>query len=303
MRVTVTGGSGFFGRYVVHELIRAGHLVNAPSHLYADLTTVQGRYALIQPETDAVVHLAAAVGGIGANAAEPGRFFYENASMGIELMELARKRGIQKFVTIGTSCEYPALAPQPLRESSIWDGYPEHATARYGLAKRMLLEMGQAYREQYGFNVIHLLPTNLYGPGDNFNLGTGHVIPALIKKFGDAEPGDIVTCWGTGQATRDFIYVADAARAVRIALESYDDPTPVNIGAGIETSIADVAKMIAGITGFRGEIVWDARMPEGVQRRILDTSRARYDLGFRSEVKLLQGLRMTIDWYERQKQR
>jgi GDP-L-fucose synthase len=299
MRVTVTGGTGFFGRHIVNELKEHGHKVFAPSHADCNLLDAEDRRRLLCYPADAVIHCAAAVGGIGANVAEPGRFFYENAVMGMELMELARKRGIEKFITIGTSCEYPESAPQPLNETTLWDGYPTPATARYGVAKRMLLEMGQAYREQYGFNAIHLLPTNLYGPGDSFNLSTGHVIPSLVRKFVEAadlkKPG--VTCWGTGKATRDFIYVTDAARAVRLALETYDSPEALNIGSGAEYSIESIAELVAGSAGFGGGIFWDASRPEGVSRRVMDTANTEKALGFKANVDLPSGIETTVSWY------
>ena len=297
MRVIVTGGNGFLGRHLVAELRNRGHEVFAPSSRECDLTTLAGRRDLLYDNihSDVVVHAAAAVGGIGANMAAPGQFFYENLIMGAELMELTRLCGIPKFVIIGTACEYGLDAPQPLKEESLWDGHPAPATAPYGLAKRALLEMGQAYRKQYGFNAIHLLPTNLYGPGDNFNPGTSHVIPALICKFAEAEDRP-VALWGSGAASRDFLYVEDAARGIATALEKYDRPEPLNLGSGVETSIATVAGLIASILGSHSEIRWDHLQPEGTPRRVLDISRAR-ELGIHPRVALPGGLRKTINWY------
>jgi GDP-L-fucose synthase len=297
MYVTVTGGNGFLGKHLVSELKAHGHDVFAPTRAQFDLTTHSGRHRLLVASTgtDAIIHAAAAVGGIGANIAEPGRFFYQNLIMGAELMELACLHNVPKFVTIGTTCEYGEKAPVPFREEHIWDGHPDPATAPYGLAKRALLEMGIAYRDQYGFNSIHLLPTNLYGPGDNFNLGTSHVIPALIRKFHEAQGGE-VTLWGRPSITRDFLYVGDAARAIRIALEAYDEPEPMNIGSGYETTILHVASLIDAILGLKSHILWDSKMPEGVQRRVLDTSRAR-DMGFTATTSLPAGLKKTIAWY------
>jgi GDP-L-fucose synthase len=301
VRVIVTGGSGFLGKYVIEELVSHGHLAFPVSRSTGfNLLTREGRLSALDIyRPDALVHAAASVGGIGANVTEPGRFFYENAVMGMELMELCRLSGVAKFVVCGTSCEYPAMAPQPLSEEYLWEGYPAEATAAYGLAKRALLEMGQAYRSQYGFNVIHLLPSNLYGPRDHFNLATGHVIPALIRRLAEAAPGSAVTLWGSGKPTRDFVYVADAAVGVRLALEKYDEPEPLNLGTGVEYSIASVAEMIAGILSFDGEIKWDRSMPEGVQRRAVSPHKAQAAIGFKTSVGLPQGLRRTIDWYLR----
>jgi GDP-L-fucose synthase len=305
LRVMVTGGSGFFGSAVTSELRSRGNeydVYPVSRSTGYDLLTERGRLeAFRDSRPDAVIHLAAAVGGIGANVAEPGRFFYENVTMGAELMELARLAGVAKFVTIGTSCEYPDNAPIPLQEGTLWDGYPARATSAYALAKRALLEMGTAYREQYGFNSIHLLPTNLYGPGDSFDLKTGHVIPSLIHRLSDASNGSTVTCWGTGRATRDFLHVQDAARAVRLALEKYDQPEPLNLGSGVETSIKDVAWMIAHVVGFKGEIAWDKRKPEGTPRRAFDMTKAREWLRFEPAINLKQGIRETIYWYGSQR--
>lgn len=293
----MTGGNGFFGKAVVQRF-RNKHTVFAPRSSEYDLRDIsQIRYALNTLRPEVVVHLAAAVGGIGANAAEPGRFFYDNAIMGIQLMEQARLYGVQKFVTIGTVCEYPMNPPTPFREESLWEGYPTPVTAPYGLAKKMLLVQAQAYREQYGFDSIHLVPTNLYGPEDNFDLESGHVIPALIRKFADAtRTGEDVECWGSGETTREFLYIGEAARAVVLATERYSAPEPVNIGTGVETSIKDVTKMIAAQYKFTGKIRWDASKPDGQPRRVLDVSRAKC-FGFTNQITLEDGLRSTIAWY------
>lgn len=248
-----------------------------------------------------VIHLAAVVGGIGANRESPGRFFYDNAIMGIQLIELARQQGVGKFVAVGTICSYPKFAPIPFREDDLWNGYPEETNAPYGLAKKMMLVQGQAYRQQYGFNTVFLLPVNLYGPRDNFNPGTSHVIPALIKKCIEAgERGEKeVVVWGDGSATREFLYVEDAAEAIVLASERYDDPEPVNIGAGFEISIKDLASKIATLTGFSGKIFWDTTKPNGQPRRMLDTQRAKERFGFVATTNFDVGLRKTIDWYRK----
>jgi GDP-L-fucose synthase len=247
-----------------------------------------------------VIHIAGVGGGIGAMRRSPGRFFYENAFMGIQLMEKARVLGVEKFVTIGTVCSYPKHAPVPFREESIWDGYPEETNAPYGLAKKMLLAQGQAYREEYGFNAIHLLLVNLYGPGDDFDPETSHVIPALIKRCVDARNADepFIEVWGTGSASREFIFVHDAADAIVLASERYDSPAPVNIGAGEEITIRALAELIAEMTGYEGEIRWDRSKPDGQPRRRLNTDRAREYFGFEAKTSLADGLRQTIAWYE-----
>jgi GDP-L-fucose synthase len=248
---------------------------------------------------DVVLHLAAVVGGIGANRANPGRFYYDNLMMGALTMEHARRSGVKKYVAIGTICCYPKFTPVPFREDDIWNGYPEETNAPYGLAKKMLLVQSQAYRQQYGFNSVFLLPVNLYGPGDNFDPESSHVIPALIKKFTEAAAtrADAVEVWGDGTATREFLYVDDAAEAIVRATEHYDDSEPVNIGAGFEISIRDLAEKIAALTGFKGRIVWDASKPNGQPRRSLDVSRAEARFGFRAATSFDQGLRNSIDWY------
>ena len=248
---------------------------------------------------DIVIHLAAVVGGIGANREHPGEFFYKNLIMGIQLIEQARLKSIEKFVAIGTVCAYPKFTPVPFREDDIWNGYPEETNAPYGLAKKMLLVQSQAYRQEYGFNSIFLLPVNLYGPGDNFDPASSHVIPALIKKCADAIKAgdDYIECWGTGNVSREFIYVADAAEGILLATELYNGSEPVNIGAGFEITIKELVEKIAGLTGFKGEIRWDTSKPDGQPRRCLDVSRAKKLFGFKAKTDFDKGLKTTIDWY------
>jgi GDP-L-fucose synthase len=301
----VTGGAGFLGRAVVSRL-KAGGIedIFVPRSTDFDLRTPDGiRRALAVGEPAVVIHLAAVVGGIGANRENPGRFFHDNAVMGIELMEQARLAGVEKFVQIGTVCSYPKFTPVPFREEDIWSGYPEETNAPYGLAKKMLLVQGQAYREQYGFNVIHLIPVNLYGPGDNFDPASSHVIPALIKKCVDArERGDDhIDVWGTGSASREFLYVDDAAAGIVLATERYDGADPVNLGVGREITIRALVELIVRLTGFQGEIHWDPTKPDGQPRRALDTSRARERFGFVAATAFEDGLRQTIGWYEHQR--
>ena len=302
-RVMVTGGGGFLGSAVVQRLQEAGTVeIFVPRSRDYDLRTPDGiDRALSDGRPDLVIHLAAVVGGIGANRENPGRFFYENAVMGIELMERARLAGVAKFVQIGTVCAYPKFTPVPFREDDIWNGYPEETNAPYGLAKKMLLVQGQAYRQQYGFDVIHLIPVNLYGPGDNFDPASSHVIPALIKKSVDArEAGlDHIEVWGTGSASREFLYVGDAAEAIVLGAEHYDGAEPVNLGVGREITIRDLVELIVRLTRFAGEIRWDASKPDGQPRRALDTSRAQERFGFVATTDFEDGLRRTIDWYER----
>ncbi len=300
-RVVVTGGAGFLGHYVIEGLQRHGcRQIQVPRIEEYDLVNpddIERMYDDMRP--DIVIHLAAVVGGIGANRERPGEFFYKNLMMGVQLIEQARLRGIEKFVAIGTVCAYPKFTPVPFREEHLWDGYPEETNAPYGLAKKMLLVQSQAYRQQYGFNAIFLLPVNLYGPGDNFDPQTSHVIPALIKKCVDAvEAGDDhITCWGTGAVSREFVYVADAAEGILLATEHYNGAEPVNIGVGHEIRIKDLAEKITKLTGFTGRIRWDPSKPDGQPRRCLDVSRARAYFGFEARTSFDEGLRQTIDWY------
>ena len=301
-RVMVTGGGGFLGQAVVRRLQEAGASeIFVPRSRDYDLRLPAdiGR-ALDDGRPDVIIHLAAVVGGIGANRENPGRFFYENAIMGIELMERARLAGVKKFVQIGTVCAYPKFTPVPFHEDDLWNGYPEETNAPYGVAKKMLLVQGQAYRQQYGFDVIHLIPVNLYGPGDNFDPESSHVIPALIKKCVDAREAaaDHIEVWGTGSASREFLYVDDAAEGIVLGTERYDGADPVNLGVGREITIRELVELIAGLTRFRGEIRWDATKPDGQPRRALDTSRARELFGFVARTDFEEGLRRTIEWYE-----
>jgi GDP-L-fucose synthase len=301
-RIIVTGGSGFLGRAVVARLERAGYRnIVVPRSREYDLTreeAVERLYADHPPE--AVIHLAAHVGGIGANRANPGSFFYDNLAMGALLMEHARRRGCRKFVAIGTVCAYPKHTPVPFREEDLWNGYPEETNAPYGLAKKMLLVQAQAYRQQYGFNAIYLLPVNLYGPHDNFDPESSHVIPALIKKFVEAKEREepTVTAWGDGSPTREFVYVDDAAEAIYLALEKYDGHEPVNVGSSFEISIRDLTETIARVVGYDGGIVWDTSKPNGQPRRKLDVSRAERLFGFRASISFEDGLRRTLEWYQ-----
>jgi GDP-L-fucose synthase len=301
-RVMVTGGGGFLGQAVVRRLRDQGaDELFVPRSADYDLRTEAGiLQALADGRPQMVIHLAAVVGGIGANRENPGRFFYENAVMGIQLIEQSRLAGVQKFVTIGTVCSYPKFTPVPFKEDDLWNGYPEETNAPYGLAKKMLLVQGQAYREQYGFNAIHLIPVNLYGPGDNFNPATSHVIPALIKKCVDAREAGapFIEVWGSGNASREFIYVDDAAEGVVLAAERYDDDEPVNLGVGAEVTIRALAGLIVELTGFKGEIRWDTSKPDGQPRRALDTSRARERFAFNAVTRLADGLGQTVEWYE-----
>ena len=301
-RIAVTGGRGFLGSRVIAELKERGATnVSTFSSRDYDLTRqteVTRMYQDLKPEV--VIHLAARVGGIGANRENPGRFFYDNAIMGIEMMEQGRLSNVDKYVQVGTVCAYPKFAPIPFSEDDIWEGYPEETNAPYGLAKKMLLVQAQAYRQQYGFDAIYLLPVNLYGPGDNFDPSSSHVIPALIRKCIEARDSHArsITVWGTGVATREFLYVDDAARAIVLAAERYDGPEPVNLGSSSEISIRDLVTLIAKLTGFKGEIVWDSTKPDGQPRRKLNVERARKEFGFESRVSFEEGLRNTIDWFE-----
>ena len=301
-RVMVTGGGGFLGKALVTRLQNRGaDQVFVPRSREYDLRTLAGiEAALRDGRPQIVLHLAAVVGGIGANRDNPGRFFYENAIMGIQLVEQARLAGVEKFVSIGTVCAYPKFAPVPFREVDLWNGYPEETNAPYGLAKKMLLVQGQAYRQQYGFNAIHLIPVNLYGPGDNFDPASSHVIPALIKKCVDArEAGDaFIEVWGTGTASREFLYVDDAAEGIALASEAYDGGDPVNLGVGAEITIRELVGQIVRVTRFQGDIRWDSTKPDGQPRRALETERAFNAFGFRAQTSFTDGLRRTVEWYE-----
>jgi len=302
-RVAVTGGSGFLGRVVVDQLKQRGCAdPMVPRSAEYDLRTEEGvRRFLDDARPDLILHLAAVVGGIGANRENPGKFLYDNLIIGTRLIEESRRSEIGKFVCVGTICAYPKFTPVPFREDDLWSGYPEETNAPYGLAKKMLLVQLQAYREQYGFNGIYLLPVNLYGPADNFDLHSSHVIPALIRKCIEArrDGATEVPCWGTGAATREFLYVDDCAEGILTAAEMYDSSEPVNLGSGTEISIEDLAETIAELTGFRGNLVWDPTKPDGQPRRCLDTSRAKERFGFVARTPLREGLTRTIEWYER----
>lgn len=299
--ICVTGGAGFLGSYVIEKLRQRGcENILVPNIEEYDLTKIEDinrMYDKMRP--DIVIHLAAVVGGIGANREHPGKFFYENLIMGVQLIEQGRQRGIEKFVAIGTVCAYPKFTPVPFKEDDIWNGYPEETNAPYGLAKKMLLVQSQAYRAEYGFNSIFLLPVNLYGPRDNFNPESSHVIPALIKKCVDAinSDKDYIQCWGTGKASREFIYAEDAAEGILLATEHYNGSEAVNIGFGFEITIKDLVEKIALLTGFEGEIRWDATKPDGQPRRCLDTSRAKKLFGFTAKTSFDEGLKATIEWY------
>jgi GDP-L-fucose synthase len=303
-RVVVTGGAGFLGSYIVEKLRERGvENIIVPRSKDYDLVRAENiRRLYNDANPDLVIHLAAVVGGIGANRANPGRYFYDNLMMGAQLIEEARLRGVRKFLATGTVCSYPKFTPVPFKEDDIWNGYPEETNAPYGLAKKMMLVQSQAYREQYGLNSIFLLPVNLYGPRDNFDPQSSHVIPALIRKCVDAmrKGEDQVVCWGTGAATREFLHADDCARGILLAAENYDKSDPVNIGAGFEISIRDLSEKIAALAGFQGRLVWDASQPNGQPRRWLDTSRAEREFGFRARIGFDEGLKQTIDWYRSQ---
>ncbi len=301
-RVCVTGGAGFLGSFILEKLAERGAKdVFVPRIENYDLTNIDDvRRMLADANPDIVIHLAALAGGIGANRARPAEFFYNNLMMGVPLMHEAYKYGVDKFVAIGTICSYPKFAQVPFKEEYLWTGYPEETNAPYGLAKAMLLIQAQTYREQYGFNAIYLLPVNLYGPRDNFNLETSHVIPALVRKFIEAQDrGDkTVTLWGDGTPTREFFYAGDAAEGILTAAEKYNGSEPVNLGAGMEISIKDLANTISRLTEFKGEIIWDTSKPNGQPRRMLDVSRAKDYFGFEAKMQFEDGLKKTIDWFK-----
>lgn len=301
--IMVTGGNGFLGGFLVNLLrFKGARKIFVPRKTDFNLVNmrgVQNAYDHMGGTCDIVIHLAAVVGGIGANRENPGRFFYENLMMGVQLMEEARVRAVGKFVAVGTICAYPKFATIPFKETDIWNGYPEETNAPYGLAKKMLLVQSQAYRQQYGFNSIYLLPVNLYGPRDNFNPSSSHVIPALIKKVYDAKARKdaSIEVWGTGKATREFLYVEDAAEGIALAAEKYNSPEPVNLGAGFEISIKDLVEKIIEIMEYNGKLVWDSSKPDGQPRRCLDVSRARDCFGFTAKTPFVDGLRKTVEWY------
>jgi GDP-L-fucose synthase len=303
-RIVVTGGAGFLGTHLCRELKKFDPAeVFVPRKVHFDLrdrVAVRRLFQVARPEV--VIHLAAVVGGIGANQDNPGRFFFDNAIMGIQLMEEARLHGVDKFIGLGTICSYPKHTPIPFREEDLWNGYPEETNAPYGLAKKMLLVQAQAYRQQYGFNAITLLPVNLYGPGDNFDLGSSHVIPALVRKAIEARDRgqDHIQVWGTGSASREFLYVRDAAEGIALATEHYNLPEPVNLGSGREITIRALVELICDLCAFKGEIRWDATKPDGQPRRCLDTSRAQREFGFQARTDFREGLIETVAWYEKQ---
>lgn len=303
-KITVTGGAGFLGTHVVVKLRERGcqniFVPRSKNYNLVDNEAVKRLYQDSKP--DIVIHLAAKVGGIGANRENPGKFFYDNLMMGVQMMEQGRLYGLEKFVAIGTICAYPKFTSVPFKEEDLWNGFPEETNAPYGLAKKMLLVQSQAYRQQYGFNSIYVLPVNLYGSGDNFNPKSSHVIPALIKKVFDAKgKGERhITVWGTGKPTREFLYVGDAAEGIVLATEKYNKPEPVNLGAGFEISIKSLVELICELAGFNGEIEWDTSKPDGQPRRCLDTSKAKREFGFEAKTDFRDGLRRTIEWYREQ---
>ena len=301
-RIVVTGGAGFLGRFVVERLkAYPGVEITVPRSGVYDLVKEEHvKRLLADADPDLVIHLAAVVGGIGHNQKNPGRFFYDNLMMGTQLIEQSRQHGVEKFVAIGTVCAYPKFTPTPFKEDDIWNGYPEETNAPYGLAKKMMLVQSQSYREQYGFNSIFLLPANLYGPGDNFDLETSHVIPALIRKCVEARENgsEFIEAWGSGQVSREFLYVEDCADGIVRASALYNEPEPVNLGSSNEVVIKDLVEMIARLTGFKGEIRWRSDRPDGQPRRQLDTTRAWEKFGFRARTSLEDGLKRTIAWYE-----
>lgn len=300
-RVCVTGGAGFLGSFLLEQLKQAGAKdVFVPTYPEYDLVEQEAIVRMLaDSKPDVIIHLAAVVGGIGANMANPGKYFYDNAMMGIQLIEQARLAGVGKFVALGTICAYPKFAPIPFREEDIWDGYPEETNAPYGLAKKMMLVQCQAYRQQYGFDGIFLLPVNLYGPRDNFDLESSHVIPAMIRKMIAArDAGTDVTLWGDGSPTREFLYAEDCARAIVMAAEHYDGAEPVNLGAGWEITMKDLAELIGKHVGFEGEIIWDTSKPNGQPRRKLDVTRAKEYFGFEAQMQFDEGIKRTVEWWE-----
>jgi GDP-L-fucose synthase len=300
-RVVITGGAGFVGRYLVENLRKAGcKEIFIPRKTDCDLRDINNvRRLYEEAKPHIVIHLAATVGGIGANREHPGSFFYDNLMMGVQLLDEAYKRGVEKFVSLATICAYPKFTPVPFKEDEIWNGYPEETNAPYGLAKKMLMVQSQAYRQEYNYNSITVFPTNLYGPNDNFDPKSSHVIPALIKKCFDAIGRDDkeIVLWGDGSPTREFLYVEDAAEGIRLATEKYNSSEPVNLGSSFEISIKDLANLIVKETGFKGKIVWDTKMPNGQPRRKLDTTRAEREFGFKSKTDFPEGLQRTIEWY------
>jgi GDP-L-fucose synthase len=302
-KILVTGGAGFLGSHVVRKLILERGVdpnnIRIPRSKDMDLRVWENCVRAVK-DIDIVIHLAARVGGIGYNMKYPATLFYDNAIMGIQLMEAARREGVEKFVVIGTVCAYPKFTPVPFKEEDLWNGYPEETNAPYGLAKKMLLVQAQAYRKQYGFNAIYLLPANLYGPGDNFDPETSHVIPALIRKIFEAKirGENKVIAWGTGNASREFLYVEDAAEGIILATEKYNKPDPVNLGSGEEITIRELARLIADLIGFKGEIIWDTSKPDGQPRRRLDVRKAKEEFGFEAKTDLRTGLIKTIEWYK-----
>ena len=304
-RITITGGKGFLGRHLIRKLQEKGYqnlsIADLPEYNLVRLDDVHRLYEDLKP--DIVLHLAAKVGGIGFNQENPGALFHDNIMMGIQLLHEGYLRKIDKFVALGTICAYPKFTPVPFKEEDIWNGYPEETNAPYGLAKKMMLVQSQAYRQQYDFNSIFLLPVNLYGPGDNFDPKSSHVIPALIKKCIDAiiNREDEIVVWGTGKATREFFYVEDATEAIILATEKYNKSDPVNIGAGFEISIRNLVDLIVELTGYKGQVTWDETKPDGQPRRMLDTTKAYQEFGFKAKTDLREGLKKTIDWYRKLK--
>jgi len=304
-RLLVTGGAGFLGKHVVKQLEKKGcreiFIPRSKDYNLVDTEAVKRLYQDSKP--DIVIHLAAKVGGIGVIKEKPGEFFYDNLMMGVQMMEQGRIFEIEKFVAMGTVCAYPKYIPIPFKEKDLWNGYPEETNAPYGLAKKMTLVQAQAYRQQYGFNAIYLVPVNLYGSGDNFNPESSHVIPALIKKFVDAIDSNEreVVAWGTGKPTREYLYVEDAAEGIILATEKYDKPEPVNLGSGFEISIRELADLIAKLTGFKGHVTWDTSRPDGQPKRLFDSSKAEKEFGFKATTNFEEGLRKTIEWYKEQR--